>query len=140
MGQGAVEGAVEGAVVFEGNADFLGGLFGSFAWQVALWAALSVLALWAFSVVGTIVQYGGFKVRRRESRIEVEHGLLQRTFHGVDIDRVQTVIVKQSFVRRLIGCASFRQDRFGCQRRQRGAGAFARRGDPSVRKNEPRAR
>ncbi len=99
----AVEGAVEGAAVFEGNADFLGGLFGSFAWQVALWAALSVLALWAFSVAGTIVQYGGFKVRRRESRIEVEHGLLQRTFHGVDIDRVQTVIVKQSFVRRLIG-------------------------------------
>lgn len=83
--------------------DVLGGLFGSFAWQVALWAVLSVLALWAFSVVGTIVQYGGFKVRRRESRIEVEHGLLQRTFHGIDVDRVQTVVVKQSFVRRLIG-------------------------------------
>lgn len=80
-----------------------GGLLGSFTWQVALWAVISVAALWAFSVLGTIVQYGGFKARRRESRIEVEYGLLQRSFHGVDVDRVQTVVVKQSFVRRLIG-------------------------------------
>ncbi|MDO4442515.1 MAG: PH domain-containing protein [Slackia sp.] len=97
-----IELAFDGSAAADG-ADVLGGLFGSFAWQLALWAVLSVLALWAFSVIGTIVQYGGFKVRRRESRIEVEHGLLQRTFHGVDVDRVQTVIVKQSFVRRLIG-------------------------------------
>ncbi|MFR4802184.1 MAG: PH domain-containing protein [Eggerthellaceae bacterium] len=54
-------------------------------------------------MVGSVVQYGGFRVRRRENRIEVEHGLLQRSFHGVDVDRVQTVVIKQSFVRRLIG-------------------------------------
>lgn len=100
---GMLAGVSSDALLPAQGADVLGGLFGSFAWQVALWAVLSVLALWVFSVIGTIVQYGGFKVRRRESRIEVEHGLLQRTFHGIDVDRVQTVVVKQSFVRRLIG-------------------------------------
>lgn len=85
-----------------GMAD-IGGLASALVWQVAIWAVVSVVALWAFSVAATMVRYGGFKVRRRESRIEVEHGLLQRTFHGVDIDRVQSVEIKQSFVRRLIG-------------------------------------
>lgn len=94
--------ALEGASSSDA-ASILGGVFSAVAWEVALWAVLCVLALWAFSVVGSVVQYGGFRVRRRENRIEVEHGLLQRAFHGVDVDRVQTVIIKQSFVRRLIG-------------------------------------
>lgn len=103
----AVEGVVAGTAL-EGApssdaAAVLGGAFNAIAWEVALWAVLCVLALWAFSVIGSVVQYGGFRVRRRENRIEVEHGLLQRAFHGVDVDRVQTVIIKQSFVRRLIG-------------------------------------
>lgn len=103
----AVEGVVAGTAL-EGApssdaAAALGGAFNAVAWEVALWAVLCVLALWAFSVIGSVVQYGGFRVRRRENRIEVEHGLLQRAFHGVDVDRVQTVIIKQSFVRRLIG-------------------------------------
>lgn len=101
--EGAVAGVSADAPLTDQGIAALSGLFGSFAWQVALWAVVSVLALWAFSVVGTVVQYGGFKVRRRESRIEVEHGLLQRTFHGIDVDRVQTVVVKESFVRRLLG-------------------------------------
>ena len=101
--EGAMAGVSADASLPAQGAAALGGLFGSFAWQVALWAVVSVLALWAFSVIGTIVQYGGFKVRRREGRIEVEHGLLQRTFHGIDVDRVQTVVVKESFVRRMFG-------------------------------------
>ncbi|WP_165045594.1 PH domain-containing protein [Adlercreutzia sp. ZJ138] len=83
--------------------DALSSLFSAAAWSLAAWIALGVVAVWLLSAAGTIVRYGGFKVRRRESRIEVEHGLLQRTFHGVDIDRVQSVIIKQSFIRRCIG-------------------------------------
>lgn len=67
--ESSVDGMMAGASSSMQGVDMLGGLFGSFAWQVALWAIVSVLALWAFSVVGTIVQYGGFKARRRESRI-----------------------------------------------------------------------
>lgn len=58
---------------------------------------------WVVSVIGTCISYGGFHARRRQSRIEVEHGLLQHQFHGVDIDRVQSVIVKQGVIRRLLG-------------------------------------
>lgn len=61
------------------------------------------LVAWAISVVGTCLSYGGFRARRRESRIEVERGLLQHRFQGVDVDRVQSVIVKQGVIRRLLG-------------------------------------
>ena len=64
---------------------------------------IAAIVIWAFSAVGTCVSYGGFRACRRSNRIEVEHGLLQHRFHGVDVDRVQSVVVKQSFVRRLLG-------------------------------------
>jgi putative membrane protein len=70
----------------------------------AIVAILIVLAvIWAFSIVSACVSYGGFRARRRATRIEVEHGLLQHQFHGVDIDRVQSVIIKQGFIRRIFG-------------------------------------
>lgn len=33
------------------------------------------LVVWVFSIIGACISYGGFKARRRDSRIEVEHGL-----------------------------------------------------------------
>ncbi len=66
-----------------------------------LLAAFAVL--WVMSAVASCLAYGGFKARRRGTRIEVERGLLQHTFQGVDVDRVQSVIIKQSFIRRMIG-------------------------------------
>lgn len=62
-----------------------------------------ILVVWILSVIGSCIGYGGFRARRRESRIEVEYGLLQHTFQGVDIERVQAVVVTQSFIRRLFG-------------------------------------
>lgn len=82
-----------GSNLFGGSLLILGIVFGIAA----------VLVLWAISVVGTCVQFGGFEARRRGSRIEVEHGLLQHRIRGVDVDRVQSVVVKQSVVRRLMG-------------------------------------
>lgn len=64
---------------------------------------LLVAFLWALSAVGSCVRFGGFRARRRDTRIEVEHGLLSRKFHGVDVDRVQSVIIRQGFIRRLMG-------------------------------------
>ncbi len=83
--------------------DAVGSLIGGVALQIILWALLAVAALWVFSALGTIVRYGGFRLRRREGRVEVESGLLSRSFHGVDVDRVQSVVIKQSFIRRLMG-------------------------------------
>ncbi|MCL1879471.1 MAG: PH domain-containing protein [Actinomycetia bacterium] len=61
--------------------------------------------IFVFGAVGMAVSYGGFKARRRGGRIEVEHGLLQRSYRGVGIPRVQTVVVSQGFFRRIFGYA-----------------------------------
>ncbi|MDR1359103.1 MAG: PH domain-containing protein [Coriobacteriales bacterium] len=63
----------------------------------------ALLVFWLISIGSTCLAYGGFRATRRGSRIEVERGLLQHHFQGVDIDRVQSVIIKQSFVRRIFG-------------------------------------
>lgn len=89
-----------GAAVLDAGGRIFGGSIIVFAIVVML---LAVIALWALSVVGSCIQYGGFVARRRGSRIEVEHGLLQHRIQGVDVDRVQSVIIKQSVIRRLLG-------------------------------------
>ena len=76
-----------GSVIAAGVAAFLG----------------ASIVLWVVSAIGTCISYGGFRACRRDSRIEVEHGLLQHRFQGVDVARVQSVVVKQSFIRRLLG-------------------------------------
>lgn len=85
------------------DANTASSLIGGAALQIILWALLAIAALWVISALGTVVRYGGFRLRRREGRVEVESGLLSRSFHGVDVDRVQSVVVKQSFIRRLMG-------------------------------------
>lgn len=94
----AADSAVESAMVFAGSqaAAYLIGL-------VSAGVVVLVLVLWLISAVGSCISYGGFAARRRNNRIEVEYGLFQHTFQGIDIDRVQSVVVKQSFIRRLLG-------------------------------------
>lgn len=94
----AADGAVESALVFAGS-QASAYLIGA----VSVGIIVLVLVLWVFSALGSCIGYGGFKARRRNNRIEVEYGLLQHTFQGIDIDRVQSVVVKQSFIRRLLG-------------------------------------
>ena len=95
-------GALEPAV---GNVTAMGlRLFGGNLIAAGVAAFLiAAVVLWLLSAVGTCISYGGFRACRRDNRIEVEHGLLQHRFQGVDVDRVQSVVVKQSFVRRLLG-------------------------------------
>lgn len=61
------------------------------------------LFAWAIGLLSTLLSYGKFRARRRGSRIEVERGLLTRISSGIDIDRVQSIEVRQSFIRRIIG-------------------------------------
>lgn len=89
---------VEGAVSYVASE-----ATGYVAGIVAVAVIVVVLVLWLLSAVGTCISYGGFKARRRAGRIEVEYGLLQHTFQGIDVGRVQSVVIKQSFIRRLFG-------------------------------------
>ena len=70
---------------------------------VAIGLVLFLAFIWFVALLHSCLAYGGFKARRRDRRIEVEHGLLQHHFSGLDIDRVQSVIIKQSFIRRILG-------------------------------------
>lgn len=63
----------------------------------------SMIVVSTLSAIGSVLSYGGFKVRRRGSRIEVERGLLQRRTQGVDIDRVQLLRVQHGWIRRKLG-------------------------------------
>ena len=80
-------GAVAGAVVGIGIAGILG--VSIFTWLVA--------------ALASCLRYGGFSAKRQGTRIEVQRGLVQRVYQGADIDRVQSVIIKQGFIRRLMG-------------------------------------
>lgn len=96
---GDAAGAVADAALTAGSA-LLGGNTVLFGIVVCI---ITVAIMWVVSVAGTCILFGGFKARRRGNRIEVEHGLLQHRIRGVDVDRVQSVIVKQSVIRRLLG-------------------------------------
>ena len=81
-----------------------GQLFGGNLVAAGVALVLVVAAvMWLLSIVGSAISFGGFRACRRDNRIEVERGLLQHQFQGVSVDRVQSVIVKQSFIRRLLG-------------------------------------
>ncbi len=61
------------------------------------------IVAWIATSAGLMLSYGNFKVRRRGSRVEVERGLITRTFSGIDVSRIQSVEVRQSFFKRLMG-------------------------------------
>ena len=63
----------------------------------------SSLLTWVFGLLAVLFSFGNFRARRRGSRIEVERGLLARNFSGIDIERVQSIEIRQSFIRRIIG-------------------------------------
>lgn len=71
----------------------------------AVVAVLSLLLAWTISILTTVISYGGFTVRRRGGRVELEMGLLEHRFTGVAIDRIQSVRIKQGVLRRMIGFA-----------------------------------
>ena len=81
-----------------------------FGAEVLLYAALFVpmvlgalVFMLAAAMGATALSYGSFSVRRRGSRIEVERGILQRDFSGIDVNRIQSVVIRQSLIRRIIG-------------------------------------
>ncbi|NTU89923.1 MAG: PH domain-containing protein, partial [Actinobacteria bacterium] len=45
-----------------------------------------VVIIWLVSVFSSFLSYGGFTVRRRGGRLEVERGLLSRRFNGIAIE------------------------------------------------------
>ena len=82
----------------------------------------STLVTWIIGLVAVLFSYGNFRVRRRGSRIEVERGLLARSFSGIDIERVQSIEVRQSFIRRIIGYCELSLGRIDTAREKNNGG------------------
>lgn len=61
-----------------------------------------IVAATAFSVVRSAVQVGGFTVRRRGARIEAEWGMVNHRYSGLEVDRVQSLVIRRGMVHRLL--------------------------------------
>lgn len=79
--------------------DMVSAFFLAFSVPIVLVAAAGG---WVLGCLSILLSYGGFKVRRRGTRIEVERGLLSRNFSGIDIERVQLLELRQSVLRRML--------------------------------------
>ena len=74
---------------------------------------LCLAMTWVAYLGGVCLSYGGFQARRRGSRIEVERGLITHVFNGIDVDRIQSVHIHQTFFQRLMRCCSVSYGRVG---------------------------
>lgn len=74
------------------------GIVGAVAGQMgAIFFIIMLVIGWISGFVPVTLQFGGFHATRRGTRIEVEKGLVQREFSGIDVDRIQSVVVRQTF-------------------------------------------
>lgn len=70
---------------------------------IATTLVTTAVVAWVVSTVLAYVRWGGFVLRRRGERIEVSSGLLSRSTRAVELNRVQSVSVDQSPLRRAAG-------------------------------------
>lgn len=66
----------------------------------------TIIAIWLVMVLSTCISRGGFRARRRGNRIETEFGILSHSFNGIDIERIQSIEINQSFFQRLLHSCS----------------------------------
>ena len=75
-----------------------------------LFVVAALILTWVFSVASTTLKFGGFTVRRRGPRVEVDRGLLERKVAGIPIERIQSVRVNSGIIRRFLKYAEIELD------------------------------
>lgn len=97
-------------------------LVGSPAGVMLLFFVLSILLVfWLISVVSSCLAYAGFRSRRRGERIEVERGLITHVFSGMDVEKIQSIHIHQTFFQRLLKCCSVAYGRVGATEEESGS-------------------
>lgn len=87
---------------------------GPWVWGMMASGLLGVLLLiWVASVIAACVSYGGFRACRRGERVEVERGIISHEFTGIEVERIQSIHIHQSFFQRLLRCCSLSYGRVG---------------------------
>jgi putative membrane protein len=66
---------------------------------------VSILIGWTISLAIEVVRLGGFTVRRRGTRIEIERGLVAHKTTGFGVRRIQAVRINEGLIRRQFGYA-----------------------------------
>lgn len=77
-----------------------------------------LLIIWVISMIGSCLSFAGFRSRRRGDRIEVERGLITHMFTGMDVERIQSIHIHQTFFQRLLKCCSVAYGRVGAMEQQ----------------------
>lgn len=80
-----------------------------------------LLLLWLISMVSSCLTYAGFRSRRRGDRIEVERGLITHIFSGMDVEKIQSIHIHQTFFQRLLKCCSVAYGRVGAMEQENGS-------------------
>lgn len=78
--------------------------------EVALAAAVLLLAAWLLSILGTVVSFARFSVEREGERLLIRRGVLARREASVPLGRIQAVTVVEGLLRQPFGFASLRVD------------------------------
>jgi len=103
--------------------------------EAALVAGGLLAAALVVSVLGAVVAFAGFEVRREEDRLRIRRGLLQRRAATVPLARVHAVRLVEGVLRAPLGLATLRLETAGL----RGEAAAAQTLFPLVRRAEAEA-
>jgi putative membrane protein len=106
---------------------------GAGGWLVA--AAVLVGAAWLLSVMGAVVAFAGFEVRRDGDRLRIRRGLLERRETTIPVARVRAVVVVEGPLRRPFRLAALRMEVIGHAKEPNAAQALY----PLLRRAEVRA-
>jgi putative membrane protein len=79
----------------------------------ALAATGLLVAAWLLSVLGSVVAFSGFSVRRQGDRLRIRRGLLARREATVPVERVRAVEVVEGLLRLPFGLAALRMEVIG---------------------------
>ncbi|MEA4925362.1 MAG: PH domain-containing protein [Syntrophomonadaceae bacterium] len=73
---------------------------------IILAVLLLFLLAWLLSLLGTIIQFGGFQLRRKEGSINISRGLFEKQQITIPIKRIQAIKVVEGLLRQPLGMVS----------------------------------
>ncbi|WP_416175297.1 MAG: PH domain-containing protein [Bifidobacterium crudilactis] len=92
--------------LFDEAASKVTGFLSGGAFVVIVLGLLLMLAIMLASVVNSMMQFYGFEVWRRQDDLVIERGLLTRRKVTIPMDRIQSVGIHQSVMRRILHLSS----------------------------------
>lgn len=64
------------------------------------------LVAWALSILGTVITFSGFTLRREQDQLVISSGLIERRRTTIPVHRIQSITVKEGLLRQPFGLAS----------------------------------